>query len=61
MPVVRRVVTVSGSAVADPKNLESRIGTPIANLIEVCGGFKEPPNKLLMGGPMMGNAQFSLS
>ncbi len=60
MPVVRRVVTVSGSAVTNPKNLESRIGTPIANLIEVCGGFKEPPNKLLMGGPMMGNAQFSL-
>ena len=60
MPVVRRVVTVSGSAVAEPKNLESRIGTPIEKLIDACGGFKEPPNKLLMGGPMMGNAQFSL-
>ena len=60
MPVVRRVVTVSGSAVADPKNLETRIGTPIVKLIDACGGLKEAPNKLLMGGPMMGNAQFSL-
>lgn len=60
MPVVRRVVTVSGSAIANPKNLESRIGTPIEKLIDVCGGFKEAPNKLLAGGPMMGVAQFSL-
>lgn len=60
MPVVRRVVTVSGSAIANPKNLESRIGTPIEKLIDACGGFKEAPNKLLAGGPMMGNAQFSL-
>lgn len=60
MPVVRRVVTVSGSAIANPKNLESRIGTPIEKLIDQCGGFKEAPNKLLAGGPMMGVAQFSL-
>lgn len=60
MPVVRRVVTVSGSAVADPKNLEVRIGTPVSKLIDACGGLKEAPNKLLMGGPMMGVAQFSL-
>lgn len=60
MPVVRRVVTVSGSAIAEPKNLECRIGTPLEKLVDACGGFKEPPNKLLMGGPMMGNAQFSL-
>ena len=60
MPVVRRVVTVSGSAIAEPKNLEARIGTPIEKLIDACGGFKEAPNKLLAGGPMMGVAQFSL-
>ena len=60
MPVVRRIVTVSGSAVATPKNLEVRIGTPVEKLIEACGGFKAAPNKLLMGGPMMGVAQFSL-
>ena len=60
MPVVRRVVTVSGSAVAEPKNVEVRIGTPIEKLIDFCGGFKKAPNKLLAGGPMMGIAQFSL-
>lgn len=60
MPVVRRVVTVSGSAIANPKNLETRIGTQVEKLIDACGGFKEAPNKLLMGGPMMGVAQFSL-
>ncbi|NCB04710.1 MAG: electron transport complex subunit RsxC [Clostridia bacterium] len=59
MPMVRRIVTVSGSAVASPKNLEVRIGTPISNLLEACGGFVEPPHKLLMGGPMMGNPLFS--
>lgn len=53
MPVIRRIVTISGSAVAEPKNLEARIGTPIEKLIDACGGFKEAPNKLLAGGPMM--------
>ena len=60
MPVIRRIVTVSGSAISNPKNLECRIGTPIGELIEACGGFLESPNKLLMGGPMMGNPLFSL-
>ncbi|MGE4548067.1 MAG: electron transport complex subunit RsxC [Intestinibacillus sp.] len=60
MPVIRRIVTIAGSAVANPKNLEARIGTPIEKLIDACGGFKEAPNKLIAGGPMMGNAQFSL-
>ena len=60
MPVIRRIVTVSGSAIAEPKNLEVRIGTQVEKLIDACGGFKEAPNKLLMGGPMMGVAQFSL-
>ena len=59
-PIMRRIVTVSGSAILHPKNLDTRIGTPVVNLIDACGGFKEPPNKLIMGGPMMGNAQFSL-
>lgn len=58
-PVIRRVVTISGSAVAEPKNLEARTGTLITELIDACGGFKAAPNKLLAGGPMMGNAQFT--
>ncbi|WP_458863791.1 electron transport complex subunit RsxC [Acidaminobacterium chupaoyuni] len=58
---IRRIVTVSGSAVATPKNLEVRVGTPIGDVFAAAGGFTEAPNKLLMGGPMMGNPQFDLS
>ena len=39
---------------------EVRIGTPISDLLEACGEFLEPPQKLLMGGPMMGNPLFSV-
>ena len=59
MPVVRRIVTVSGNAVVEPKNLEVRIGTPVENLLEACGGLNAPPTKLLMGGPMMGNPLYT--
>jgi len=56
MPVVRRIVTVSGSAISNPKNLEVRIGTPVEDLIEACGGAVKAPQRLIMGGPMMGIA-----
>ncbi len=59
LPMYRRIVTVSGPAIALPRNLEVRIGTPIKNLIDFCGGFTEPPTKLLMGGPMMGVALYT--
>ena len=60
MPVVSKVVTVSGSGVIDPKNLECPIGTPITALFDACGGLKEETYKLIMGGPMMGLAQYNL-
>lgn len=59
MPDIRRIVTVSGHAVANPKNLLTPIGTPISHLFECAGGLKEEPNKIIMGGPMMGVSQFS--
>lgn len=59
-PLTSRVVTVSGSAVANPKNLIVKIGTPIGELIEACGGFLEHPERVIIGGPMMGQAQYSL-
>ncbi len=55
-----RVVTVAGSAVANPKNLLVRIGTPIGKLFDACGGFLEHPGKIIMGGPMTGLSQASL-
>lgn len=59
MPVIQRVVTVTGSAIKNPKNLEVRIGTIFSDIIEQCGGYSEEPGKIINGGPMMGIAQFS--
>lgn len=53
-PLISRVVTVSGSAIGQPRNIDVAIGTPVRELIEFCGGFSEPPERVLMGGPMMG-------
>lgn len=60
MPSIERVITVSGSAIAEPKNLITRIGTPISHVFEQAGGFVKEPKKILMGGPMMGNAMYNL-
>jgi electron transport complex protein RnfC len=55
-PLIDRVVTVTGRGVVEPKNLLVRIGTPVSNLIEFCGGLKPGAAKVIMGGPMMGFA-----
>lgn len=54
-PLIDRVVTVTGSTLASPKNLLVRIGTPMSALIEYCGGM-EGIGKVVAGGPMMGRA-----
>ena len=59
MPVVNKVVTVSGSGVVEPKNLECPIGTPVSCLFDACGGLKDSTFKIIAGGPMMGMAQYS--
>lgn len=53
-PLVSRVVTVGGGAIRNPRNVVVPIGTPAGDLIDFCGGFTEPPTRVLMGGPMMG-------
>jgi electron transport complex protein RnfC len=53
-PLVSRVVTVSGGAIARPRNLRVPFGTPVQWLIDQCGGFKVEPSRLVSGGPMMG-------
>lgn len=60
MPSIRRIVTVSGDAVAQPANFEVKLGVPFRYLFEKAGGFKKEPEKIIMGGPMMGQAQISL-
>ena len=59
MPLVSKRMTVDGDAVATPKNVIAPIGTMINDVIGFCGGYKEEPRKILMGGPMMGRAVFS--
>ena len=56
MPLISKRITVDGTAISTPKNLEVLIGTTISELIEFCGGYKKVPKKILMGGPMMGKA-----
>ncbi len=58
-PLIERLVTVTGSCVANPRNLLARIGTPIKNLIEFCGPLVDTPGKIIIGGPMMGIAQYT--
>jgi electron transport complex protein RnfC len=53
-PLVSRVVTVSGGAIAEPKNVIVPIGTLVKDLVAFCGGYSEAPARLLVGGPMMG-------
>lgn len=60
MPLVERVLTVAGGAVAKPQNVRVRIGTLFSAVIEFCGGLTQPPRKVIMGGPMMGIAQSTL-
>lgn len=58
-PLYERALTVSGHSIAEPKNLMVRIGTPFQQAVDFCGGLKEDGNILIMGGPMMGIAQWS--
>lgn len=60
MPLVERIVTITGEGINNPKNLLVKIGTSFKDIVEQCGGFKGNPQKLIAGGPMMGIAQFYL-
>ncbi len=54
-PLISRIVTCSGDNIVDPGNWEVRLGTPVAHLVELAGGCREPQrSELIMGGPMMG-------
>ncbi len=59
-PPMARVVTVSGSGINKPSNFRVPFGTPFSYVIEAAGGLKENTAKVVMGGPMMGIAQFDL-
>lgn len=58
-PLISRIVTVTGTGVKNPRNVEVLIGTPVRELIDFCGGYTEHVSRLLMGGHMMGFALHS--
>ncbi|MFH1622332.1 MAG: electron transport complex subunit RsxC [Candidatus Omnitrophota bacterium] len=60
-PLYEKVVTVVGKSLENSANLEVRLGTSIKDLIDQCGPLKQEPAKIVMGGPMMGIAQFDLN
>lgn len=60
MPLMKKRITIDGSAVKNPQNVEVLIGTPVGEVFEFCGGLKGEPGKVIMGGPMMGVALYSL-
>lgn len=62
MPLIERITTVTGSCIKNPKNLITKVGTLVSEIIEQCGGFKEDKTvgKVIMGGPMMGIAQYTI-
>jgi Na+-translocating ferredoxin:NAD+ oxidoreductase subunit C len=60
IPLIERISTVSGGVVKDPKCVKLRVGTLFSDVFEFAGGFTEEPQKIIMGGPMMGFAQGGL-
>ena len=61
MPLIQRIVTISGEAIAQPQNFIVRIGTPFRDLVEAAGGLHDTTERVISGGPMMGIAQSELS
>ncbi len=60
MPLIKKRLTVDGSAVKEPKNVRVAIGTTFEDVLNFCGGFKTEPKKVIMGGPMMGISVYTL-
>ena len=60
-PLMRKVVTLTGAAIKNPGNYKVRLGTKLSGLVEMAGGFKGNPAKVVVGGPMMGVAIFDIN
>lgn len=60
IPLIEKVVTVTGDVINKPQNFKVRLGTKYQILVDACDGFKIHPQKIISGGPMMGTALFNL-
>lgn len=56
IPLIERVLTLSGDCLHNPGNFRVRIGSSAKNIVDITGGLKEEPYKIIAGGPMMGKA-----
>lgn len=61
IPLVSRIVTVTGDCIKDPQNVRAPLGASYQDLINFCGGCVKPPKKIVSGGPMMGQAQWDIN
>jgi electron transport complex protein RnfC len=61
IPLVRKRITVDGSAILWPQNLFVPIGTSIQEIIKFCGNFIQEPEKIILGGPMMGLSLYNIA
>ena len=61
IPMIKKRVTVDGSAVTSPRNVLVPLGTPLKDVFEFCGGLRGTPAKVITGGPMMGSAAPDMS
>ena len=59
-PLIQRVATITGGGIRDPKNVLFRVGTPLRDILDFCGGLTDDIGKVILGGPMMGVGQHSL-
>jgi len=60
-PLMERIMTITGDAVKDPQNFQVPIGMLHQEVADAAGGFKNEPEKIISGGPMMGKALFTLN
>jgi Na+-translocating ferredoxin:NAD+ oxidoreductase subunit C len=60
-PSITAALTVTGKGIKNPGNLIVPIGTPLKDVLEFCGGVTEDAIKVVVGGPMMGIAQYDLN
>lgn len=60
LPLIHRIVTITGDGANKPGNYDVKLGTPVAHLVEQAGGLKENTVKIISGGPMMGMAMPTL-
>ncbi len=60
LPLTRRIITVAGGAVCQPKIFNAPLGTPLDELLKRCGGFHKPVERMMNGGPLMGRSFYDL-